>query len=485
MSKLAGKSQVQEWERELEFGMSRVEAKVEFAVAELEGLRPDVATWRAGLLGVRDIALSKQKHMFRPQLVLLGSAAGRGAKDWRFLEEAPSGVLDFAAGVELQHLFMFVHDDMMDHAHTRRGQDTVQVAIARSERERDGPGGRAGGGGGGGGGASLESVQHLTTLVGDVLHAKSAALMAAGERRCLVDGAPDSLALSRGGYSAMDIVLEGSLRAGAAQFDDILGWAGVERALKQHQAETSDSDSESDSESDADFDTELSKSVSNSKNEGEGEGTGKGKGRDQASSRVLERLLSDKASFHSFVAPLLAGIRLGRLSQSAAATPGASLAEHLHTASHTASGELEVSCAAWGMHAGAAFQGLDDVMDLVLEVKDSGKDRLQDIQEGRLSLPLFLLRRLSSEEEWASVFEILGSPAVMAPADRHLLLKLSHKYELARRALDFVDEQIELARAHVDSAPLRAPGNELTQRGLRVFLSGLVDVAASLRIHTE
>ena len=45
-------------------------------------------------------------------------------------------------------------------------------------------------------------------------------------------------------------------------------------------------------------------------------------------------------------------------------------------------------------------------------VQFTGKDSLQDIREGRLSVPLFLLRQRASEEEWQRVERLLLSAAL-------------------------------------------------------------------------
>lgn len=42
----------------------------------------------------------------------------------------------FAAGIEMQHLFMLVHDDVMDQATRRRGEPPVHVAV-RQVRDRE------------------------------------------------------------------------------------------------------------------------------------------------------------------------------------------------------------------------------------------------------------------------------------------------------------------------------------------------------------
>ena len=62
------------------------------------------------------------KHLIRPQLVFLGGIGGGGTPDDPRLER-------FAVGVELLHLFLLVHDDVMDNASRRRGHPTLHVAL--------------------------------------------------------------------------------------------------------------------------------------------------------------------------------------------------------------------------------------------------------------------------------------------------------------------------------------------------------------------
>lgn len=59
----------------------------------------------------------------RPYLVSLGweLASGSGA--------APEGVARFAAGLELLHAFLLVHDDIADRAETRRGEPALHVQL--------------------------------------------------------------------------------------------------------------------------------------------------------------------------------------------------------------------------------------------------------------------------------------------------------------------------------------------------------------------
>mmetsp|Transcript_21692 Transcript_21692/g.38310 ORF Transcript_21692/g.38310 Transcript_21692/m.38310 type:complete len:458 (-) Transcript_21692:227-1600(-) len=406
----ARSDKLNQWEHEISPALVKVDETVTTAISTLEAFRSDVPMWRSAFQAVQNIAGSSTRNLLRPQLVFLGYAAGKSITSMEALSDPPPGLVRFAAGVELQHLFMFVHDDMMDHALTRRGHDTIQVAIARGEQLSSSDLGELTGK------LSPETVQHLTTLIGDTLQAKSAQLLASGEGLC-ESGDPSN-------PSAMDAVLEGAFRAGAAQFDDIVGWQGVEHSLHRLQFNASTS---------------------------------------PPSMVLLERLMEDKASYHSFAAPLIAGIRL----------------------SGKRDATLEKACTDWARHIGAAFQGVDDVIDLVLEVKESGKDRLQDIQEGRLSLPLFLLREKATTDEWNAVYNVLGSHAVLAPSERHMLLKLINKYDLNKASLAFVTGEVRLAREAAANAAIAGDEYAILRQGMDVFVQGLDDVAKQLSAYTD
>src|SRR5262249_17747077 len=95
---------------ELEAPLARVARRVDESIA---GLLPYGRSplWKQAIDAT--VALSRATtHLLRAQLVLLGSLAGGGPPEG----EAPER---FAAGLELLHLFMLVHDDVMDNATLR------------------------------------------------------------------------------------------------------------------------------------------------------------------------------------------------------------------------------------------------------------------------------------------------------------------------------------------------------------------------------
>jgi geranylgeranyl diphosphate synthase type I len=109
--------------------------------------------------------------------------------------------------VELLHLFMLVHDDVMDNASLRRNKPTLRVALQRID-------------------PSLEWVQarDLAVVMGNLLN-----VLAMRHLMPLAAG-------SAGEAAACELVLESCCRAGAGQFQDLCGWRGLgddEEALRR------------------------------------------------------------------------------------------------------------------------------------------------------------------------------------------------------------------------------------------------------------
>src|SRR5277367_5319622 len=98
---------------ELEAPLARVAERVDEAILALRpyGRSP---LWSEAIAAT--LVLSRATtHLLRAQLVLLGSLAGGGPAEGAAPER-------LAAGVELLHLFLLVHDDVMDNAALRRGR---------------------------------------------------------------------------------------------------------------------------------------------------------------------------------------------------------------------------------------------------------------------------------------------------------------------------------------------------------------------------
>jgi geranylgeranyl diphosphate synthase, type I len=85
--------------------------------------------WAQAWSAVRAYVLRPGKR-FRPALLTLGYRAARSAG------EVPRGVAQFAAGLELLHAFLLVHDDVADRAATRRGGPALHRQLAPSSDAR-------------------------------------------------------------------------------------------------------------------------------------------------------------------------------------------------------------------------------------------------------------------------------------------------------------------------------------------------------------
>jgi geranylgeranyl diphosphate synthase type I len=218
---------------ELEAPVARVARLVEEAIA---GMRPygRGALWGEAVSATLETAKATS-HLLRAQLVLLGRLAGGAEGESERAER-------FAAGVELLHLFMLVHDDVMDGAQLRRGRPALRVTIQAAAPRLD-----------------WQTARDLAIVVGNLLNVL-------GTRHLL-----PAAGASPGEVAAAELVMEGCCRAGAGQFQDLLGFTGL-----------GDED-------------------------------------------ALRRELTDKLAFHGFAAPLAAGVHLAEKGD-----PGPALAWGCH-----------------------------------------------------------------------------------------------------------------------------------------------------------
>ncbi|MFT4974730.1 MAG: geranylgeranyl diphosphate synthase type I [Myxococcota bacterium] len=162
---------------------------------------------------------------------------------------------------------------------------------------------------------------------------------------------------------------------------------------------------------------------------------------------AFRQLLLNKGGHHSITAPLVAGWRL--------VEPAAGL----------------MTLGAWGDHIGLAFQGLDDLQDVLAEPGTTGKDNLQDLREGRLSLVSHLLRRHLAPHEWQELRPALGR-GMMTVEDRGQIFSLMRYHKLIDRGLGFVREELSAARRLRDGGTLPVD-----------FAAGLAEVEARLEAY--
>lgn len=356
------------------------------AIGDLKSLRADERLWSRAFDSILAISKSNCKHLVGPQLVLLGHSAASESK------ERSDSVETFAAGVEMHHLFMLIHDDIADSGTIRRGLPTISVALSAAAPFPSLP---------------RQKLDQLATVIGDAMHARSMALMFKG-------------AVAAKAPSACEVVMQGAYRAGAAQFDDLAGWSCVEANF------------ENGSTSDA----------------------------------ILRQLMIEKRAYHGWISPLLAGLRLG-----AATAPQSAAA-------------MEEMCYRWAEHVGIAYQALDDLADLILHPSETGKDSLQDLRDGRLSMPVFFLMQCASPKERSRLRDLLLRPdTAMLLSDRRDVIDLMEKYNLRDVCVRFANTELAAAdkilQTYVQTAPA-TEGNAILAGGLTFFSRAVADLVTAL-----
>lgn len=360
------------WAPQVEPALFEVQASLDRTLKELRG-RSNLPQWNAALDCVCEIASAKHRHLLVPQVFLLGAVGATG--NLSPLED--KGMWQFAASLELHHLFMLTADDSMDNAQKRRGKTTVNQMLARRSDVQS------------------RNVAPLTSIVADMLHVESVLGMSTAELPAEYK------------QRAMERVLRGSQKTALAQFTDVLGWAA--------------------------FTEDVNSSV-----------------------QTLEDMALGNIS-HSFTAPLLAGVDLGGFKQDHAIYAGFEK---------------------WSHRIGLAFQGLQDLSDLMADPIVTGKDAMNDVREGRISLPLFMLRQRAEPEEWQSVLDIAESrEGALSLPSRRMLLQLMSKYELAQRTLHYSEEQLGLSRGiELFNQGEGAEESEALYKIVRPYMDNIADV---------
>lgn len=105
-----------------------VEAALRDAVAETEPA--GTPSWQRVLDATHEYTLRPGKRL-RPMLVLAGFECATGGT------RMPPELLRFAAGVELLHTFLLIHDDVADGATLRRGGPALHQTLAPGRRGED------------------------------------------------------------------------------------------------------------------------------------------------------------------------------------------------------------------------------------------------------------------------------------------------------------------------------------------------------------
>ncbi len=106
--------------------------------------------------------------------------------------------------------------------------------------------------------------------------------------------------------------------------------------------------------------------------------------------------------------------------------------------------EIRDALSEFGRCVGYAFQLLDDALDYAGSETIFGKKTLSDLPEGKVTLPIILLRSLATESEWAQVESLIHSEEI-SPASMLKVLDLVNRYDTAGKTLELAEQWTERA----------------------------------------
>jgi geranylgeranyl diphosphate synthase type I len=115
--------------------LASFQMELERVLADLLVLPDEAAMdprWSRAMVELRAYTLRPAKRV-RPTLLVAGWAMASGGMG----QGIPQGVREFAAGLELLHTFMLIHDDVADRAATRRGGPSLHRVLSSGKAGED------------------------------------------------------------------------------------------------------------------------------------------------------------------------------------------------------------------------------------------------------------------------------------------------------------------------------------------------------------
>lgn len=107
--------------------------------------------------------------------------------------------------------------------------------------------------------------------------------------------------------------------------------------------------------------------------------------------------------------------------------------------------------AEFGKIVGLSFQMSDDILDYLGDPAKTGKKPGTDLKEGKMTLPMLLLRDLANESELTKMKDIISSDP--DENDITYIIDLMKRYDIKSKAESFVDSYTKSARDLLSSFP--------------------------------
>lgn len=105
----------------------------------------------------------------------------------------------------------------------------------------------------------------------------------------------------------------------------------------------------------------------------------------------------------------------------------------------------------FGKMVGYAFQMSDDILDYLGDPKKTGKEPGTDLREGKMTLPMFILRDILSSDELDKVKQIFSSEP--AQEDINYVIELMRRYDIKTKAEQIVDKYTKTAKDMLQPLP--------------------------------
>jgi len=118
-----------------------------------------------------------------------------------------------------------------------------------------------------------------------------------------------------------------------------------------------------------------------------------------------------------------------------------------------ASPEIEERLAEYGLHAGIAFQLVDDCLDYVGEREILGKATASDLSEGKITLPIIHTLRHCSAKERQTIQDVVTRKTLPEGEPWRKVLTLVEKYGGISYTLSKAQQHVDEAKRNLESAP--------------------------------
>jgi|GEM_PF-266828 len=134
----------------------------------------------------------------------------------------------------------------------------------------------------------------------------------------------------------------------------------------------------------------------------------------------------------------------------------------------------------FGISLGNTFQICDDILDYFQSSEFAGKRTFADFASGKMTLPMFLLKKAASSEDWATVKSYFASSGSMQPEDvRKAIQTLLGQHGVFDACVHFCHKQNADSLEAFEKEFPEAVGSPLSQIG-SLFLARLPKVSGDL-----